>query len=94
MLDIDLAAITEPLLACPNDPDDVRPLSAVAGTVIEEAFIGSCMTHLSHLQAASRLLRDEPYALSRLWLAPSTRMDRDAIRKEGGLNVFAQVGER
>lgn len=94
VLDIDLAAITEPLLACPNDPDDVRPLSAVAGTVIEEAFIGSCMTHLSHLQAASRLLRDEPYALSRLWLAPSTRMDRDAIRKEGGLNVFAQVGGR
>ncbi|WP_448874835.1 bifunctional aconitate hydratase 2/2-methylisocitrate dehydratase [Desulfobulbus propionicus] len=94
VLDIDLAAIAEPLLACPNDPDDVRPLSAVAGTVIDEAFIGSCMTHLSHLQAASRLLRDEPYALSRLWLAPSTRMDRDAIRKEGGLNIFAQVGGR
>jgi aconitate hydratase 2/2-methylisocitrate dehydratase len=94
VLEIDLAAITEPLLACPNDPDDVRPLSAVAGTVIDEAFIGSCMTHLSHLQAASRLLRDEPYAVSRLWLAPSTRMDRDAIQQEGGLSVFSQVGGR
>lgn len=94
VLEIDLDAITEPLLACPNDPDDVRPLSEVAGTVIDEAFIGSCMTHLSHLQAASQLLRDEPYAISRLWLAPSTRMDRDAIQQEGGLSVFAQVGGR
>lgn len=94
VLDIDLDAITEPLLACPNDPDDVRPLSAVAGTVIDEAFIGSCMTHLSHLRAAAHLLRDEPYAQSRLWLAPSTRMDRDAIQRDGGLSVFAQVGGR
>ncbi|MGE4558925.1 MAG: bifunctional aconitate hydratase 2/2-methylisocitrate dehydratase [Desulfobulbus sp.] len=94
VLEIDLDAITEPLLACPNDPDDVRPLSEVAGTAIEEAFIGSCMTHLSHLQAAARLLRGEPYAASRLWLAPSTRMDRDAIQREGGLSVFAQVGGR
>ncbi len=94
VLDIDLAAITEPLLACPNDPDDVRPLSEVAGTAIDEAFIGSCMTHLDHLQMAARLLRDEPYAVSRLWIAPSTRMDRDAIQREGGLSVFAQVGGR
>jgi aconitate hydratase 2/2-methylisocitrate dehydratase len=94
VLEIDLDAITEPLLACPNDPDDVRPLSEVAGTVIDEAFIGSCMTHLYHLRAASQLLRDEPYAISRLWLAPSTRMDRDAIQQEGGLSVFAQVGGR
>lgn len=93
-LDIDLATLTEPLLACPNDPDDVRPLSAVAGTPIDEAFIGSCMTHLTHLQAAARLFQDEPYALSRLWLAPSTRMDRDAIQAAGGLAVFAQVGGR
>lgn len=94
VLDIDLAEITEPLLACPNDPDDVRPLSAVAGTKIDEAFIGSCMTHLSHLQAAAHLLREETYAVSRLWLAPSTRMDRDAMQQEGGLSVFAQVGAR
>lgn len=94
VLEIDLAAISEPLLACPNDPDDVRPLGEVAGTAIDEAFIGSCMTHLSHLRNAARLLRDEPYAVSRLWIAPATRMDRDAIQREGGLSVFAQVGGR
>ena len=94
VLDIDQATLTEPLLACPNDPDDVRPLSAVAGTVIDEAFIGSCMTHLAHLRTAARLLKDEPYAQSRLWVAPSTRMDRDTMQAEGGLSVFAQVGGR
>jgi len=94
VIDIDLAQLTEPILACPNDPDDVRLLSEVAGARIDEAFIGSCMTHLSHLQSASRLLAGENYAEARLWLAPSTRMDRDAIRKEGGLAVFSQVGGR
>ena len=94
VIEIDLNTITEPLLACPNDPDDVRPLSAVAGTTIDEAFIGSCMTHLKHLRVAARLLKDEPYAQSRLWIAPSTRMDRDVIQADGGLNVFAQVGGR
>ncbi len=92
--EIDLAALSEPLLACPNDPDDVRPLSEVAGDRVDEAFIGSCMTHLSHLQAASRLLAGQPYAEARLWVAPSTRMDLEAVRREGGLAVFAQVGGR
>lgn len=94
IIDIDLAEITEPILACPNDPDDVKLLSEVAGDQIDEAFIGSCMTHLSHLQSAARLLADEKYAEARLWMAPSTRMDRDAIQREGGLAVFAQVGGR
>ena len=94
ILDIDLASITEPLLACPNDPDDVRPLSEVAGARIDEAFIGSCMTHLSHLQNAARLFSGESYAEARLWVAPATRMDRDAISREGGLAIFAQVGGR
>ena len=94
IIDIDLTTITEPLLACPNDPDDVRRLSEVAGTAIDEAFIGSCMTHLAHLRTAARLLRDEPYAACRLWIAPSTRMDRETIQQEGGLNVFARVGGR
>ncbi len=94
ILDIDLAEITEPILACPNDPDDVRLLSEVAGTRIDEAFIGSCMTHLSHLRAASRLLGGEAYAEARLWVAPSTRMDRDTIGREGGLATFVQVGGR
>jgi len=94
ILDIDLATINEPLLACPNDPDDVRLLSEVAGAKIDEAFIGSCMTHLSHLQNAARLLAGEGYAEARLWVAPATRMDRDAISREGGLATFAQVGGR
>jgi aconitate hydratase 2 / 2-methylisocitrate dehydratase len=72
----------------------VRRLSEVAGTAIDEAFIGSCMTHLAHLRTAARLLRDEPYAACRLWIAPSTRMDRETIQQEGGLNVFARVGGR
>ncbi len=94
IIDIDLAKITEPILACPNDPDDVRLLSEVAGEKIDEAFIGSCMTHLSHLQSAARLLAGEQYAEARLWMAPSTRMDRDAIQQEGGFAVFSQVGSR
>lgn len=94
VLEVDLSAITEPLLACPNDPDDVKPLSEVAGDNIDEAFIGSCMTHLSHLQAAKNIFQGESYAKARVWVAPSTRMDRDVIQAEGGLAVFSQVGGR
>ncbi len=94
VIDVDLGEIEEPLLACPNDPDDVKKLSEVAGEKIDEAFIGSCMTHLSHLRAAARIFADEPYAKARLWIAPSTRMDRDTIQREGGLALFAQVGGR
>lgn len=94
VLDIDVDEITEPLLACPNDPDDVRPLSAVAGTAIDEVFIGSCMTHLSHLRRVARLLRGAPYAVSRMWIAPSTRMDAKAIQEEGSLSIFAASGAR
>lgn len=94
VIEIDLDSITEPILACPNDPDDVKSLSEVAGERIDEAFVGSCMTHLSHLQAAAGLMEGESYAEARFWVAPSTRMDRDAIRDEGGLSTFVQVGGR
>ncbi len=94
VIEIDLTTITEPILAVPNDPDNVKPLSEVAGATIDEVFIGSCMTHLSHLQAAAKILEGEDYAESRMWVAPSTRMDQDAIRLEGGLSTFAQVGCR
>jgi aconitate hydratase 2/2-methylisocitrate dehydratase len=94
IIEIDLAEITEPILACPNDPDDVRLLSEVAGAEIDEVFVGSCMTHLTHLQAAAHILEGEAYAKAQLWVAPSTRMDRDAMQKEGCLSVFAQVGGR
>lgn len=95
VVEIDMENITEPILACPNDPDDVRMLSEIAGTEIDEAFVGSCMTHLDHLREAVRLLEKKGlYAESRLWIAPATRMDRDAIMQEGGMSVFAQCGGR
>ena len=94
VLEVDLAQITQPLLACPNDPDDVRQLEEVAGTAVDEAFIGSCMTHLGHHRTATRLFAGESYAASRTWVAPATRMDRDQLQVEGGLNVYAQIGAR
>lgn len=74
VLEIDLNTITEPILACPNDPDDVKLLSEVAGEKIDEAFIGSCMTHLTHLQAAARLFDGEPYCEAQLWVAQAVWM--------------------
>ncbi|MDO5675431.1 MAG: bifunctional aconitate hydratase 2/2-methylisocitrate dehydratase [bacterium] len=94
VLEIDLAELTEPLVACPNDPDDVRPLSAVAGAAIDEVFIGSCMTHLSHLKRVARLMDGASYAACRVWIAPSTRMDEKAMQEEGGFSIFGQVGCR
>ncbi len=94
VLEIDLDQITEPLVACPNDPDDVRPLSAIAGAAIDEVFIGSCMTHLSHLKRVARLMNGADYAASRVWIAPSTRMDEQAMQDEGGFSTFGQVGCR
>lgn len=94
VLEIDLGEITEPLVACPNDPDDVKPLSQVAGAEIDEVFIGSCMTHLSHLRRVARLMNGAPYAESRFWIAPATRMDRQTMLDEGGFGIFAQSGCR
>ena len=94
VIEIDLNTITEPLLACPNDPDDVRPLSLVSGTKIDEAFVGSCMTHLSHYLRVADLLRGESYPESRLWIAPSTRMDNEAIKERGAFSIFGQSGCR
>jgi aconitate hydratase 2/2-methylisocitrate dehydratase len=93
-IDIDLAELTEPLLACPNDPDDVRALSEVSGTAIDEAFIGSCMVHIGHLQRAAQLVAGKEYAKSQLWVAPPTRMARDILLQEGSLSNFSQVGGR
>jgi aconitate hydratase 2/2-methylisocitrate dehydratase len=95
IIDIDLNEITEPLLACPNDPDDVKPLSEVQGTLIDEVFIGSCMTNIGHFRAASEVLKQVEGALpTRLWITPPTKMDEHQLSEEGVYNVFGVAGAR
>ena len=94
VIEIDLAAITEPILACPNDPDDVKRLSEVAGTKMEEVFIGSCMTHIGHFRAAAALLGGEGEVPVRLWMAPPTVMDQEQLRREGLYNALSRTGAR
>ena len=94
VLEIDLNELTEPLLACPNNPDDVRPLSAVAGDPVQEVFIGSCMTNIGHYRAAARVLADAPATAAMLWVCPPTAMDERQLREEGIYQIFQQVGAR
>ena len=94
VIDIDLNEIKEPLLACPNDPDDIKSLSEVAGDHIDEVFIGSCMTNIGHFRAAARMLSQASGVPTRLWISPPTRMDEYQLREEGVYNVFAQAGAR
>ncbi len=94
VIEIDLAGITEPILACPNDPDDVKPLSAVAGEKIDEVFIGSCMTNIGHFRAASKLLEGKSDLPVRLWMAPPTRMDQQVLKDEGHYGVLGRTGAR
>ena len=94
IIEIDLNEITEPLLACPNDPDDIKPLSAVVGDKIDEVFIGSCMTNIGHYRAAAKVLDDAGLIPTRLWIAPPTRMDEAELREEGAYSVFGRAGAR
>ncbi len=94
VLEIDLADIREPLLACPNDPDDVKPLSVVAGDRLDEVFIGSCMVNIGHLRAAARIFDKAPYPKTRIWITPPTKMDEIQLKKEGVYSIFSQVGAR
>ncbi|MBT3427764.1 MAG: bifunctional aconitate hydratase 2/2-methylisocitrate dehydratase [Gammaproteobacteria bacterium] len=94
IIEIDLNEITEPLLACPNDPDDIKPLSEVAGTKIDEVFIGSCMTNIGHFRAAAKMLSNASSIPTRLWISPPTKMDEHQLMQEGVYNIFAQVGAR
>ena len=95
VIEIDLATIKEPLLACPNDPDDVKPLSEVANNPIDEVFIGSCMTNIGHYRAAGKLIQSSgEYVDTVLWIAPPTRMDEHQLKQEGYYNVFAAAGAR
>ncbi len=95
VIEIDMSGITEPLLACPNDPDDVKPLSEVAGRQIDEVFIGSCMTNIGHFRATGKLLQSAREVIpTRLWIAPPTKMDEQQLMEEGHYNIYAASGAR
>ena len=94
VIEIDLAEITEPILCCPNDPDDAKVLSDVAGTPIDEAFIGSCMTNIGHFRAAAKLLGGQRDIPVKLWVAPPTKMDASELMKEGHYANFGAAGAR
>ncbi|MCT0224325.1 bifunctional aconitate hydratase 2/2-methylisocitrate dehydratase [Synechococcus sp. CS-1328] len=91
---IDLDAITEPILACPNDPDNVKTLSEVAGAPIDEVFIGSCMTNIGHYRAAATVLEGQGANAARLWVCPPTRMDEEMLKQEGYYAIFEAAGSR
>ena len=94
VIEIDLADVHEPLVACPNDPDDVKTLSAVAGAKIDEVFIGSCMTNIGHFRAASKLLEGKRDIPVKLWVAPPTKMDQQQLTAEGHYGVLGSAGAR
>ena len=93
-IDIDLADIVEPIVACPNDPDDVKTLSEVAGDKIDEVFIGSCMTNIGHFRAAGKVLDGKTDLPARLWIAPPTRMDAMILNEEGYYGILGRSGAR
>ncbi|SOZ19285.1 bifunctional aconitate hydratase 2 and 2-methylisocitrate dehydratase [Cupriavidus taiwanensis] len=94
VIEIDLADVHEPIVACPNDPDDVKTLSDVAGAKIDEVFIGSCMTNIGHFRAASKLLEGKRDIPVKLWVAPPTKMDQKQLTEEGHYGVFGTAGAR
>ena len=94
VIEIDLSEIVEPIVACPNDPDDVKTLSDVAGAKIDEVFIGSCMTNIGHFRAASKLLEGKRDIPVQLWVAPPTKMDAQQLTEEGHYGVFGTAGAR
>ena len=94
VIEIDLAEITEPIVCCPNDPDDAKTLSDVSGVAIDEVFIGSCMTNIGHFRAASKLLEGKRDIPVKLWIAPPTKMDEAQLTEEGHYGVFGTAGAR
>jgi len=94
VVEIDLNEITEPIVCCPNDPDDAKTLSDVAGAKIDEVFIGSCMTNIGHFRAASKLLEGKKDIPVKLWMAPPTKMDAQQLSEEGHYGVFGAAGAR
>ena len=94
VIEIDLADVKEPIVACPNDPDDVKLLSTVAGDKIDEVFIGSCMTNIGHFRAAGKLLDGKTDLATRLWIAPPTKMDAYVLTQEGYYGILGRTGAR
>ena len=94
VIEIDLADIKEPIVCCPNDPDDAKLLSDVAGDNVDEIFIGSCMTNIGHFRAAGKLLDEAGSVDSRFWICPPTRMDAHTLMEEGYYNIYGKVGAR
>jgi aconitate hydratase 2 / 2-methylisocitrate dehydratase len=94
VIEINLNEITEPIVAAPNDPDNVKLLSEVAGDPVQEVFIGSCMTNIGHYRAAAKVLENEPPASVRLWICPPTRMDEYQLKQEGVYSTFGLAGAR
>ena len=94
VIEINMDDVKEPILACPNDPDDVKILSDVAGTKIDEVFIGSCMTNIGHFRAAGKLLEGKADIPVRLWVAPPTKMDAEQLTEEGYYGILGRAGAR
>ena len=95
VIEIDLAEVTEPIVCAPNDPDDARLLSQVSGDIVDEVFIGSCMTNIGHFRAAGKLLQQHKGSIStRMWIVPPTRMDEHQLMEEGYYNIFGAAGAR
>lgn len=94
VIEVDLNEIKEPLLACPNDPDDIKPLSEVAGDKVDEVFIGSCMTNIGHYRAAGKLLEGVTSIPTRMWIVPPTKMDAHQLMEEGHYYTFGKAGAR
>merc|ERR1712137_1360388 len=95
VIDINMDNIKEPILCCPNDPDDAKLLSECAGQKIDEVFIGSCMTNIGHYRAAGKMLaKSEGQLPTRLWIAPPTKMDQEQLTKEGYYATYGKVGAR
>ncbi|MGA1475256.1 MAG: bifunctional aconitate hydratase 2/2-methylisocitrate dehydratase, partial [Prochlorothrix sp.] len=94
VIEINLSEITEPLLAAPNDPDNIKTLSECSGDPVQEVFIGSCMTNIGHYRAAAKMMEGAGQAQGRLWVCPPTRMDEQMLRKEGYYSIFAAAGAR
>ena len=94
IIEIDLAKVTQPIVACPNDPDNVKEITDVANTNIDEVFIGSCMTNIGHYRAAAKVLEGVQNLKAKLWICPPTKMDEETLKDEGYYKIFENCGAR